>query len=137
MIRRHVRKISSTSTVAAMADMAFLLLVFFMTATTTEPPKGVEVDLPIAKTEGAEQNTIYILLDKKKELYFDGEKIQPEELIPRLMLSKVEKDTTIALTIDKDLPYEEVSKLLLTLRENDFLNVIFMAQPKEKTKQDE
>ena len=40
-----------------------------------------------------------------------------------------EKDRSVSVTADKDLSYEAVSKVLNTLQEQDFLNVIFMSEP--------
>jgi len=47
---------------SAMADLALLLLVFFMASTTTEPPKGVEVVIPKGTTQGAEQDSLYLTI---------------------------------------------------------------------------
>ncbi|MDY6933369.1 MAG: biopolymer transporter ExbD [Spirochaetota bacterium] len=113
-----------------MADLALLLLVFFMASTTTEPPKGVEVELPHARTEGAEQDSLYISISKEGYFYFDGKAVTLEELSDNLAMRQGEKDHVIAITADKNLDYEVVSQVLLVLQEQDFLNVVFMSEPR-------
>ena len=116
---------------SAMADMALLLLVFFMATTSTEPPKGVEVDLPDAQTEGAEQDSLYISISNSGGIYFDGKKSSLQELKDDLMLRGGEIEKTVAITADKNLDYRTVRSVLDLLQEMDFLNIIFMSIPKE------
>lgn len=126
-----LKKLKPISTGAAMADLALLLLIFFMASTTTEPPKGVEVNLPKAQTEGAEQDSIYISVSSDAKIYYDSRPITLEELSDDLAMRSGEKDRIISITADKNLPYSTIQKLLDVLKERDFLNVVFMAEPKE------
>lgn len=116
---------------ASMADLAMLLLIFFMTATSTEPPQGAEVELPKAKTEGAEQDSLYVTLSKDNRLYFDGRVVNNDEFQDLLQIRKSERDRVVAVTADKNLRYEDVNRLLKVLQQNDFLNVVFMSESKE------
>lgn len=125
-------KLKPISFGSAMADMAFLLLIFFMASTSTEPPKGVEVELPIAMTKGAEQDSLYITISKEGDIYFDGQPVSLQMLYNGLAVRKVESDRIISITADKSLNYEIVAAVLDVLREQEFLNVVFMSEPKEK-----
>ena len=131
MKRNFLKKLQIAATGAAMADMALLLLVFFMASTTTEPPKGVEVRLPTAQTEGAEQDSIYLSMSSAGDLYYEGEKINLDELSAKLEQRSLEKDNVVALTIDKEMPYSRVKAVLDVLKEREFLNVVFMAEQVE------
>ncbi len=137
-MRRSYRKHSFLSKLrpftlgASAADLAMLLLVFFMVTTSTEPPKSVEIDLPKSKTESAEQDTLYITLSQKGDIYFDGRPSSIPEIKDQLALRRGEKDRPVSLTADKNLSYSSVSVILELLREYDFLNVVFMSQPKEE-----
>ncbi len=114
-----------------MADLAMLLLIFFMTTTTTEPPQGVDVTLPKAKTEGTEQDSVYITIGNNGAIYLDSNMINLEQLQDNLAMRQSEKDRVVAVTADKDLPYSTVQKVLDVLRDQDFLNVVFMSEPNE------
>ncbi len=115
---------------ASMADMALLLLVFFMATTTTEPPKGVEVNLPRALTSGAEQDNLYITVSARGTIYFEGHIVSISELNDSLANRQREKDKTVAITADKNLNYSIISEMLSVLQDQDFLNIVFMSEPK-------
>jgi len=127
-----LKKLKPISIGSAMADMAMLLLIFFMATTSTEPPQGVEVDVPIAKSQGAEQDSIYITIGKKGRVYVDGKKVDLIQLGDLLGTRQGEKDRVISLTADKNLNYEVVKNVLSVLQEQDFLNIVFMSQAKEE-----
>lgn len=130
--RSFLSKLRPFSLGASAADLAMLLLVFFMATTSTEPPKSVEIDLPKSKTESAEQDTLYITLSQRGDIYFDGRPSSVAEIKDQLALRRGEKDRPVSLTADKNLNYSSVSAILNLLREYDFLNVVFMSQPKEE-----
>ena len=113
-----------------MADLAMLLLVFFMATTTTEPPKGVEVELPLAETSGAEQDSLYITVSQQGKIYFDGKLVTLQQLHDYLAMRQSEKDRVMSITADKDLDYGQISKVLEVLQEQEFLNIVFMSQPR-------
>jgi biopolymer transport protein ExbD len=119
---------------AAMADIALLLLVFFMATTSTEPPKGVEVTLPKALTQGAEQDSIYVSVSKSGVLYYDGHQVSLNELKDQLLMRKSEKNKVVAITADRNLDYRVIENLLDILKKSDFLNIVFMSVPREEEK---
>ncbi len=132
MKKSFLDKLKPISIGSAMADMALLLLVFFMASTTTEPPKGVEVELPKAETQGAEQDSLYISISKEGNVYFDQKPVDIQQLSDRLAMRQGEKDRVISISADKNLDYNIVSKVLLVLQKQDFLNVVFMSEPHTK-----
>jgi biopolymer transport protein ExbD len=131
MRNSFLNKLKPTSIGASMADMALLPLIFFMTSTTIEPPKGVEVELPKAKTQGAEQDTLYLTISKNSEVYLDGKTITLDDLRNALEMRQREKDRTVSITADKNIAYKTVAHVLKVLQEQDFLNVVFMSEPLE------
>jgi biopolymer transport protein ExbD len=85
-------------------------------------------------TQGAEQDNIYITITKQKEIIMDGTTVTFEELNNNLALRQSEKDKVVAIIADKNLNYSLVAELLLVLQDQDFLNIIFMSQPREEQK---
>jgi len=130
--RSFLNRLKPISFGSAMADLALLLLVFFMASTTTEPPKGVEVDLPKSITQGAEQDSVYITVSAQGDYYLDGKKMELTGINDHLAMRSSEKDSVVAVTADKDLEYSVVERLLAVLKEQDFLNLVFMSQPRKK-----
>jgi len=117
---------------SAMADMALLLLVFFMASTSTEPPKGVEVNLPKAQTQSAEQDSLYVTIGKDGNVYFDGKPVSLEEMRDFLAMRGGESDRVISVTADKNLPYRIISSVLEVFQEQNFLNIVFMSEQSER-----
>lgn len=111
-----------------MADIALLLLVFFMASTSTEPIPSVDINLPFAQTQGAEQDTIYITIFKEGKIFFDGKNVTLQEMFDTLALRQAEKNKVVSIIADKDLEYQTVAEVLSILRRQDFLNIVFMAQ---------
>ena len=132
--RSFLKKLKPISMGSAMADMAMLLLVFFMATTSTEPPKGVDVDIPFAKTEGAEQDSIYITIGKSGKIYIDNSLVTLEQLGDTLITRHGEKSNSVSVTADKNLDYKIVSDVLNVLQEKDFLTIMFMSQAREGLK---
>jgi len=132
-----LKRIKAISIGSAMADMALLLLVFFMASTTTEPPKGVQVELPKAKAQGAEQDSLYLTISNEGNLYFDGKRATIQDLQDYLVMRHAEKSRVVAITADKNLPYKRVWRVLEVLRQQDFLNIVFMSESRKADKKDE
>lgn len=126
-----IKKIQFISIGSAMADMALLLLIFFMASTSSEPPQGVSVDIPRGYTESADQDSFYLTVSKNGELYLDGQKMTKEELVSELTMRQGERDRTVSITADREMPYKEIKELLYLLQKEDFLNVVFMAEPSQ------
>ena len=130
--RSFLQKLKPVAIGSAMADLALLLLIFFMATTTTEPPKGVDVDLPQSVTKGAEQDKIYITVSRTGEYYFEGNRVSIQQLNDSLAMRQTEKDRVVAITADKNLNYSVINELIEVLRDQDFLNVLFMSQPRRE-----
>ena len=130
--RNFLSRLRPFSLGASAADLAMLLLVFFMATTSTEPPKSVEIDLPKGRTESAEQDTLYITIAKNNQVYFDGRLSSIDDIRDQLALRGGEKDRPVSITADKNLNYSSISCILGILREYDFLNILFMSQPKDE-----
>ena len=116
---------------ASVADLALLLLVFFMASTTTEPPRGVEVELPRGETQAAEQESIYVTLSKQGGLYVDSKEMTLEDFSDLLAMRKGEKDKIVSITADRNLDYRIIADVLDTLRGQDFLNIVFMSESRK------
>ncbi len=96
---------------ASMADIAFLLLIFFMTTTVLKEEIGIDVVYPdvekAIKTE--RENTIHILkpiMIKKKE---------------------TNPSMTIAMNVDERTPYKEVHQVMEQLRQSHTYRIYFIS----------
>lgn len=60
-----------------MVDVAFLLLIFFMSTTQFKPPERVAVNLPASRSEirVPETNTIILTVNKDGQMFISSEKV--------------------------------------------------------------
>lgn len=84
---RHSQKSAPQVNAGSMADIAFLLLIFFLVTTTISAEKGINRKLPSHCPPGTdctleinERNILRIVLNSKNELMVDGDITKIEDL---------------------------------------------------------
>jgi biopolymer transport protein ExbD len=67
-----------------MVDVAFLLLIFFMSTTQFKPPESVAVQLPSSgsETRVPETNTIILTVNQAGEIFISSERINDVQTVP-------------------------------------------------------
>lgn len=143
------RRIPISIDMTPMVDIAFLLLIFFMTTTQFKKPEEVEVQIPTSHSifklpetgviiiTVTRQKDIYLTLDNAALDYQEGlSEVRPGERVP-----KGKKFTTeqvpeyihklqlkalvnrVVLKGDKEAPYEVIESVMETLQKNN-LNIV-------------
>lgn len=79
------RRIGIKIDMTPMVDVAFLLLIFFMTTTSFKPPEQVSVKLPGSKSEihVPETKTIILTVNKDGETYISNEDLSKTNLVAK------------------------------------------------------
>ena len=116
---------------SSMTDIVFLLLLFFMIASTMSSPNDMKINLPQSKTKSSTKTTIVkvsIDAEGKYSVARDREAPQPKEFeeIEAFLQQEAAKDSTIfvALHADENTPYKEVVKILDIANTNKLKMVI-------------
>jgi biopolymer transport protein ExbD len=83
MLKRIKRRIGVKIDMTPMVDIAFLLLIFYMTTTSFKPPEKLHVDLPSSHSEIKlpESDMIYVTVTKEDSIlveYIAKQKVQRE-----------------------------------------------------------
>ena len=100
-----------------MIDVVFLLLIFFMLATTfLDPERAVELDLPPTEHAGEEPvatDEIVVNVLEDGSLLLHGQAVSPEELL-RSLKQAAARNAQTAVTIrgDRGAAYEHVVQVL-------------------------
>lgn len=131
MIRRNRVRIDMTP----MVDVAFLLLIFFMTTTQFKPPVQVAIELPLSRSEihVPETGTIFLTLNRTGQLFISGEnQADVQELAPDNMLAALVQwrernpGSVVVVKGDRDAPFGAMSDLMDTLAKSRTLRFNLM-----------
>jgi biopolymer transport protein ExbD len=118
--------------VSSMADIAFLLLVFFMVTSVLDSDPDVPITLP--EVPGGEQlnkkiANIYLSADQNKSVYYNSMRVTLPEAINNVRAKMAtHPDLKVLIHADKDLNYSEVDKVFELLREAGALKVSLVTQ---------
>ncbi|WP_411896068.1 ExbD/TolR family protein [Winogradskyella sp. A2] len=127
---RGRNKVTPEFNMASMTDIVFLLLIFFMIASTLVTTSAIDIILPKASGKTENKKSIAVSIKKDLTYYIDqkrvGESILENELITAL--SDQEKPT-IVLRAEKSVPVENVVKVMDIANRNKF-KVILAVKPK-------
>ena len=125
-----------------MVDVAFLLLIFFMTTTQFKPPEQVAVQLPRSRSEIhiPETGTIILTVNRTGQIFISSEKgTDTQELAPDNVVDAViawrgrNPDAVVILKGDKDADFGVVADLMDALARAKTLRFNLMTDLKKRT----
>ena len=103
-------KITPNFNISSMTDVVFLLLIFFMIASTlAKNLNTIDVKLPQAKGKSENRDNVSVSIDDKNRFYLDGELVNKKDLKDKLLkkLSTSNK-RIIILRSDSKVPINEI-----------------------------
>ncbi len=122
-------KVASVIPTASMADISFLLIIFFMVSTVFIRYRGIPVELPAAeKIEKLEsrRNVTSIWIDRQGQINIDDQPVALEQ-VARLVNDKLRANPRLIISVkgDGDAQFGLVSDVLEELRRAEALRVNF------------
>ncbi|MDO5978132.1 ExbD/TolR family protein [Flavivirga spongiicola] len=127
---RGRNKVTPEFNMSSMTDIVFLLLIFFMIASTLVTTNAIDILLPKASGKTENKKSVAVSIKKDLTYYIDqqrvGESVLENELLAAL--SSQEKPT-IVLRAEKSVPVENVVKVMDIANRNKF-KVILAVKPK-------
>lgn len=133
MIKRK-NKSRSLIPVSSMADIAFLLLIFFMLSSILEMEKEIPINLPesrIIKSETKKYFNIWITSDGSYHL--DGKTGTAQNLVQYARYrSSGNPDIKALINADRNLSYEHINRILELLKEAGIHNVVMVSKKKHE-----
>jgi len=123
-------KITPEFNMSSMTDIVFLLLIFFMLASTLVSVNAIDILLP--KASGMTENKKSVSVSIKKDLtyYIDQKRVGISVLESELIAALSNKTTpTIVLRAEKSVPIDNVVKVMDIANRHKF-KVILAVKPK-------
>ncbi len=128
---RGRNKVSPEFNMSSMTDIVFLLLIFFMIASTLVSTSAIDILLPKASGKTENKKSIAVSIKKDLTYYIDqnrvGESVLESELVAAL---SSEEKPTIILRAEKSVPVENVVKVMDIANRNKF-KVILAVKPND------
>src|SRR5210317_818802 len=109
---RGRNKVTPEFNMSSMTDIVFLLLIFFMLASTLVTTNAIDIILPKASGKTENKKSISVSIKKDLTYYIDqrvvGESVLENELVKLL---STQETPTIVLRAEKSVPVENVVKV--------------------------
>lgn len=126
---RGRNKVTPEFNMSSMTDVVFLLLIFFMLASTLVTTNAIDIVLP--KASGKTENKKSVSVSIKKDLtYYIDQKRVGESVLESQLISALANDPkpTIVLRAEESVPVQHVVKVMDIANRNKF-KVILAVRP--------
>lgn len=130
MAIRSRNKVSTNLNMASMTDIVFLLLVFFIIASTLISPNALEVLLPKATSVAQPQpQTVNVSITQDLKYFVNKEEVTEQEIEAKLLAMVAdEKNPGIILRAEKSVPIENVVVIMDIANRNKLKLVLATTQ---------
>jgi biopolymer transport protein ExbD len=126
--------VQNTIPTGSMADIIFLLLIFFMVTTIFKMEEGLPISLPRAETgsELEREKLMNIWADRFNRVSINDKLVQVE-LIDAVVTRRFEENfgLIVAFNVDRRTRYDLVSQIMDQLKEANAVNVTFVSVGEE------
>lgn len=119
LIKKKKSRNNSDIPMASLADIAFLLLIFFLVTTTIDVDRGIGLSLPAKgeETEVRTKNITNLLINAQGEILLDNEVIAINEIARRIE-QKLQENPNLIVSVktDRETKYDVFIKTLDELK---------------------
>ncbi|MEL6989373.1 MAG: biopolymer transporter ExbD [Bacteroidota bacterium] len=115
------QRINPALNAGSMADIAFLLLVFFLVATQIMDEEGIRVKLPPLETKNTTTNKLFIVkINKEGRLLIQKDLSAMEDLIPKTkaFLKEFQDKAVVSFQCDEETNYQDYIKTYSKLKQS-------------------
>lgn len=129
------QKVQNTIPTASMADIIFLLLIFFMVTTIFKMEEGLPISLPRAEsgTELEREKLMHVWADRFSRISIN-DKLVRLDVIDAIVSKRFEENRAliVAFNVDRRTKYDLVSQIMDQLKEANAVNVTFVSVGEEE-----
>ena len=119
-------KISPEFNMSSMTDIVFLLLIFFMIASTlAKNLDTIEIKLPEAKGKTENRNTVSVTINNRSQFFIDSKQVSKRR-IERELLSRLKSSSSpsIVLRAEKKVAIDQVVYIMNIANQNSIKVVL-------------
>ena len=126
---RGRNKVTPEFNMSSMTDIVFLLLIFFMIASTLVTTSAIDILLPNANGKTENKKSVAVSITKDLRYYID-EKLVGESVLENELLNALanQEKPTVVLRAEKTVPVDNVVKVMDIANRNK-LKVILAVKP--------
>jgi len=118
---RGRNKITPEFNMSSMTDIVFLLLIFFMIASTLVTTNAIDILLPTASGKTENKKSTSISIQKDLVFYIDQKEVEVQNLESELLkLLQNETAPTLVLRAEKSVPVDYVVKVMDIANRNKY-----------------
>ena len=99
-------QIETSFNFSSIADIIFLLLIFFMLTSSFVTPSGLPVNLPTSKTSSIQMQKVNVTITPDLKYYINDKATRVEDLETTLQGLLLGEEGTVILNVDKSVPVE-------------------------------
>ena len=128
---RGRNKITPEFNMSSMTDVVFLLLIFFMIASTlAKNLDTIEVKLPQAKGKTENRNTVAVTINNRSQFFIDSKQIS-KNTMERELLGKLKSSSSpsIVLRAEEKVPIDQVVFVMNIANQNAIKVVLAVDAP--------
>tara|TARA_B110000967_G_scaffold42359_1_gene42324 strand:- start:1540 stop:1932 length:393 start_codon:yes stop_codon:yes gene_type:complete len=126
---RGRNKITPEFNMSSMTDIVFLLLIFFMIASTLVTTNAIDILLPTASGKTENKKSISVSIQKDLVFYIDQKEVEVQNLESELLkLLQNETAPTLVLRAEKSVPVDYVVKVMDIANRNKY-KIILAVNP--------
>ena len=126
---RGRNKITPEFNMSSMTDIVFLLLIFFMIASTLVTTNAIDILLPKASGKTENKKSVSVSIQKDLTFYIDQKEVDVQKLETELLkLLQNEIAPTLVLRAEKSVPVDYVVKVMDIANRNKF-KIILAVNP--------
>jgi len=122
---------------SSMADIAFLLLIFFMVSTVFRKEREVPIDWTNAeateKIDEKRKNILHLWVDQEGQVFINDQLVPHESIagVVRPIYSE-NRQLVVAIRGDRDVPYSEINSITEQLKQAGAVRVTFATRIEQR-----
>lgn len=132
MAIRSQNKVSPDFNSASIADIVFLLLIYFMLASTFVTQSSIRIQLPSSTSDRPASGGHNITVGLEGEIAFDNQIVQEKEdlrpLLEEFLTDDNKQNDIVNLRIDKDVTFQQAAGVMGIISEYEHAKLVILTE---------